>query len=70
MQQEYLERLSGPVQEFIREVEARSGTYINVILDPNLNQGDLAGRDIWKLLLTPDAFNCVRPPTDIFLTEQ
>jgi hypothetical protein len=44
MQQEYLDRLSGPVQEFIHEVEGRSGRYINVILDPNLNQGGTSGQ--------------------------
>lgn len=43
MQPEYLARLSGPVQEFIREVEGKALMDIEVILDSKLNNGGPMG---------------------------
>ena len=43
MQPEYLARLSGPVQEFIREVEGKALLDIEVILDSKLNNGGPMG---------------------------
>ncbi len=43
MQPEYLARLSGPLQEFIREVEGKALLDIEVILDSKLNNGGPMG---------------------------
>jgi len=44
MQPEYLARLSGPVQEFIREVEGKAHLDIEVVLDSTLNNGGPLGQ--------------------------
>lgn len=44
MQPEYLARLSEPVQQFILEVEKGAGVDIQVILDPNQNEGGTTGQ--------------------------
>ncbi len=63
MQPEYLDRLSPPLQDFVREVEQRAGITIQVIPDSGLNRGGPLGQGNLAVVIE-DRRNIIFAPTN------
>lgn len=66
MQSEYLVRLSKPVQQLVLEVEEGAGVKINVILDPNLNEGGTSGQGNLAVVINAESIQLFAPTNGYF----
>jgi hypothetical protein len=66
MHPEYLARLSGPVQEFVREVEAKAHLDIEVVLDSTLNSGGPIGQGNLAVEITARRIQLFAPTNGYF----
>src|SRR5689334_15100912 len=66
MQPEYLARLSAPVQQFIREVEARAHVDIEVVPDSTLNSGGPMGLGNLEVEITAQRVQLFAPTNGYF----
>jgi hypothetical protein len=66
MQRGYLNRLSESVQQFILEVEKGSGFYINVISDPNQNEGGPTGQGYLAIDINAQRIRLIAPTNGYF----
>lgn len=66
MQPDHLARLSEPVQQFIREVEAGAGIEITVILDPKQNEGGTTGQGKLAIVINAHDIQLLAPTNEYF----
>jgi hypothetical protein len=66
MQPEYLARLSETVQQFILDVEEGAGVDIEVILDPDLNEGGTTGQGNLAVTINAQSIQLFAPTNGYF----
>lgn len=66
MQTEYLALLSEPVQQFTLEVEEAARVYINVIPDPQLNEGGPTGQGNLEVNIQAQSIQLFAPTNGYF----
>ena len=66
MQPDYLDRLSEPVKQFVRQVEERSGIAIHVIPEKQLNGGGPTGHGELQIFITDHSIQLFAPSNGYF----
>lgn len=66
MQREYLDRLSGSVQQFVLEVEKYAGVEIQVVRDPNQDAGGTTGKGKLAIEISAQSVRLFAPTNGYF----